>query len=339
MKPTDFSFYLTGFLTKYLPGETGTSKNTIDSYRDTFILFLRFLRDVKKIPTDQLTLSMVTKNIIVEYLDWMEKSRRCSTSTRNVRLAALHSFFKYLQYENPDNLLEWQKILSIPVKKTEKKTINYLTLDGIKLLLKMPNSSTMAGRRDLALLSLMYDTGARVQEIIDLSPSMIRFDKPYTIKLIGKGNKARIVPLMEPTVKILKIYMEEQGLLKSFANLYPLFFNNRKEKLTRAGVNYILAKYKNLARNEDQTLIPKVFSCHCLRHSKAMHLLQAGVNLVYIRDILGHTSVQVTEIYAKTDSKQKREAIENAYVDVLPNEEPKWHKNEDLLSWLRSFNK
>jgi integrase/recombinase XerD len=308
MKPTDFSFYLTGFLTKYLPGETGASKNTIGSYRDTFILFLRFLRDVKTIPTDQLTLSMVTKNIVVEYLDWTEEHRKCSISTRNVRLAALHSFFRYLQYENPDNLLEWQKILSIPVKKAEKKTINYLTLNGIKLLLKMPDLYTVTGRRNLALLSLMYDTGARVQEIIDLTPTMVRFDKPYTIKLIGKGNKARIVPLMEPTVEILKKYMEEQDLLKNSSNLYPLFPNNRKEKLTRAGVNYILTKYKNLARKEDQTLIPEVFSCHCLRHSKAMHLLQAGVNLVYIRDMLGHTSVQVTENYAKSDSKQKREA-------------------------------
>ncbi|WP_019157274.1 site-specific integrase [Robertmurraya massiliosenegalensis] len=339
MKPTDFSFYLTGFLTKYLPGETGASKNTIDSYRDTFILFLRFLRDVKEIPTDQLTLNLITKNTVVEYLDWTEEYRKCSISTRNVRLAALHSFFKYLQYENPDNLLEWQKILSIPVKKAEKKTINYLTLNGIKLLLKMPNVNTVAGRRDLALISLMYDTGARVQEIIDLTPSMVRFDKPFTIKLIGKGNKARIVPLMEPTVKIIKKYMEEQGLLKNSSNLYPLFFNNRKEKLTRAGVNYILTKYKNLARKEDHTLIPEVLSCHCLRHSKAMHLLQAGVNLVYIRDMLGHTSVQVTEIYAKTDSRQKREAIEKAYVDVLPNEEPEWQKNEDLLGWLQSFNK
>lgn len=339
MKPTDFSFYVTGFLTKYLPGETGASKNTIGSYRDTFILFLRFLRDIKEIPTDQLTLSMVTKNIVVEYLDWTEEYRNCSISTRNVRLAALHSFFKYLQYENPDNLLEWQKILSIPVKKTEKKTINYLTLDGIKLLLKMPNLYTVSGRRDLALLSLMYDTGARVQEIIDLTPSMVRFDKPYTIKLIGKGNKARIVPLMEPVVENLKKYMEEQGLLNNYSNLYPLFFNKRREKLTRAGVNYILTKYKNLARKENQTLVPEIFSCHCLRHSKAMHLLQAGVNLVYIRDILGHTSVQVTEIYAKTDSKQKREAIEKAYVDVIPTEEPEWQKNEDLLGWLRSFNK
>lgn len=185
---------------------------------------------------DSLTLNMITKKIVVDYLDWTEEVRRCSISTRNVRLAALHSFFKYLQYENPDNLLEWQKILSIPVKKAKKKTINYLTVDGIKLLLKMPNVDTMVGRRDLALLTLMYDTGARVQEIIDLIPSMVRFDKPYTIKLIGKGNKARIVPLMEPTVRILKRYMEEQGLLKSSSNLYPLFFNKRGEKLTRAGM-------------------------------------------------------------------------------------------------------
>lgn len=339
MKPTDFSYYLTGFLTKFLPGETGASKNTIASYRDTFILFLRFLSDEKQIPADSLTLNMITKNMVVDYLDWTEEVRRCSKSTRNVRLAALHSFFNYLQYENPDHLLEWQRILSIPVKKTEKKTINYLTLDGIKLLLEMPNLNKMAGRRDLALLTVMYDTGARVQEIIDLTPSMVRFDKPYTIKLIGKGSKARIVPLMGPTMQILKRYMKEQDLLENSSNLYPMFFNKRKEKLTRAGVNYILAKYKNLAREESKTLIPEVFTCHCLRHSKAMHLLQAGVNLVYIRDILGHCSVQVTEIYAKADSKQKREAIEKAYIDVSPTDEPMWEKNEDLLTWLQSFNK
>jgi site-specific recombinase XerD len=282
---------------------------------------------------------MVTKDMVVEYLDWTENERGCSAATRNVRLAALHSFFHYLQYQNPDNLLEWQRILSIPVKKTEKKTINYLTLDGIKLLLKMPNQRTRTGRRDLALLSLMYDTGARVQELIDLIPSQVRFNKPYTVKLLGKGNKARIVPLQEPAIQLLKRYMEEESLLDPSANMHPLFFNNRKEKLTRAGVNYILAKYKDMARKQDNSLIPEVLTCHCLRHSKAMHMLQSGVNLVYIRDILGHCSVQVTEIYAKVDSKQKREAIEKAYVDVTPPKEPVWQQNNDLLSWLKNFNR
>lgn len=339
MKPTDLSYYLTSFLSKYLPSEIGAGKNTIASYRDTFILFLSFLKDVKGIPADRLTLSMVTKDMVVEYLEWTESGRGCSAATRNVRLAAIHSFFHFLQYQNPDNLAEWQRILSIPVKKTERRTINYLTLDGIKLLLKMPDQGTAVGRRDLTLLTLLYDTGARVQELIDLTPSQVRFDKPYTVKLIGKGNKARIVPLMEPTKLLLKRYMEEQRLADPPANMHPLFFNKRKQKLTRAGVNYILAKYKDRARNEGKSLIPEVLTCHSLRHSKAMHLLQAGVNLVYIRDILGHCSVQVTEIYAKADSKQKREAIEKAYTDVTPKEAPVWHRNEDLLSWLKNFNR
>jgi site-specific recombinase XerD len=137
MKPTDFSYYLTGFLTKYLPDEKGASANTIASYRDTFILFLVFARDRKGIKANQITLSNITKDMIVEYLDWIETERNCSAATRNVRLAALHSFFQYLQYQNPDNLLEWQRILAIPVKKTSKQRFSYLTLDGIKLLLAM----------------------------------------------------------------------------------------------------------------------------------------------------------------------------------------------------------
>lgn len=274
----------------------------------------------------------------MEFLSWLERERCCCAATRNVRLAALHSFFKYLQYQNPENLAEWQRILSIPVKRTEKPAISYLSVEGIRLLLEGPDQSTRNGRRDLALLSLMYDSGARVQEIIDLTPSMVRLDPPCTVKLIGKGNKARIVPLLEQQVQFLKIYMTEHKLLEPFANMYPLFCNSRKEKLTRAGVNYILTKYADRAREKEPSLIPEKLSCHCIRHSKAMHLLQAGVNLVYIRDILGHSSVQVTEIYARTDSHQKREAIEKAYSDVSPKEAPPWLTNDNLLSWLKSFN-
>jgi site-specific recombinase XerD len=339
MKPTDFSKNLTDFLTCYLPGERGASKNTIASYKDTFILFLTFLKEGKGISAERLTLSQITKEIVVEFLGWLEEERRCCAATRNVRLAALHSFFKYLQYHNPENLMEWQRILSIPVKRAEKPTINYLSVEGIRLILEGPDQSTRNGRRDLALLSLMYDSGARVQEIIDLTPSMVRLDQPSTVKLIGKGNKARIVPLLEQQVKFLRIYMTEQKLLEPYANMYPLFSNSRKEKLTRAGVNYILAKYANPARMKEPSLIPEKLSCHCLRHSLAMHLLQSDVNLVYIRDILGHSSVQVTEIYARADSRQKREAIEKAYSDVSPKEAPSWLANDDLLSWLKSFNK
>lgn len=339
MRVTDFSKSLTDFLTAYLPGEKGISKNTVASYKDTFVLFLTFLKDEKGILADKLTLKQIRKETILDFLNWIEETRHCCIATRNVRLAALHSFFQYLQYKNPEDLMEWQRILSIPVKKTERASINYLSLDGIRLILDEPDRSTRNGRRDLALLSLMYDSGARVQEIIDLTPSMVRLDAPCTVKLIGKGNKARIVPLLDVQVKFLKTYMIEQKLTDPYANMYPLFSNSRKEKLTRAGVNYILAKYAKQAKDKNSTLIPEKISCHCLRHSKAMHMLQSGVNLVYIRDILGHTSIQVTEIYARTDSRQKREAIENAYTDVLPKDTPPWMVNDNLLEWLKSFSK
>lgn len=182
-----------------------------------------------------------------------------------------------------------------------------------------------------------FQNTARVQEIINLTASSVRLTKPFTIKLLGKGNKARIVPLMDEEVVHLKSYMERNGLLQPQANLYPLFYNSRKEKLTRAGVHHILNHYASMAREKDQKLIPEKISPHSLRHSKAMHLLQAGVNLVYIRDILGHESVQTTEVYARVDSKQKREAIEKAYADVVKREVPAWTNNDNLLEWLKSF--
>lgn len=289
------------------------------------------------ISVNKLAIKDVTKQSVVKFLDWLQVERKNSNATRNLRLAAIHSFFKYIQYFAPDNLYEYQSILSIKVKKKEKPIINYLTLDGIRLLLKQPDSATPKGRRDLALLSLMYDTGARVQEIVDLTPAALHMDKPTTIRVTGKGNKTRIIPLLEAQVKIIGSYMSENNLTKPYAGSYPLFYNSRKEKLTRAGITHILLKYADMARKENQNLITDKISCHVIRHSKAMHLLQAGVNLIYIRDILGHVSVETTEIYARADSKQKREAIEKAYVEVVNKEEPIWQENKNLLSWLKSF--
>lgn len=145
--------------------------------------------------------------MLVEFLYWLQSERKCSSSTRNVRLAALHSFFRFLQYQHPENICEWQRILSIKVKKSKKEAINYLSIDGIKLLLEQPDTSTPKGRRDLAMLALMYDCAARVQEISDLKTSSLRMNKPFTIKLVGKGNKARIVPLMEEEIAHVRRYM------------------------------------------------------------------------------------------------------------------------------------
>ena len=202
-------------------------------------------------------------------------------------------------------------------------------------------TNTKLGRRNLALIALLYDSGARVQELIDLSPASLNLNKPYCITLFGKGSKKRIVPLQEEQVKLLKSYMEENNLDKLANNQRPLFANNRGEKLTNAGVTYILNMYAGNARLLKPELIADKISPHTLRHSKAMHLLQAGVNLVYIRDILGHVSIQTTEIYARADSKQKREALEAAYVGVIPNLsiEGSWEKDSQLKTWLKNLSK
>ena len=337
MNTTDFARYLTGFLSGYLPHERGYSPNTISAYRDTFVHFLTFVSRIKHIKAEKLDMKSITKTLIVEFLDWLQTERKNSATTRNHRLAALHSFFKYMQYQDPDNLCGYQEILSIKTKKTKGRTLNYLTIDGIKLLLEQPDITTKRGCRDLALLSLMYDSGARVQEVIDLTPSNIRLEMPCTIKIRGKGNKSRIVPLLQQQVTILRKYLNCFDLHKPHTKQYPLFSNGRLMKLTRAGVTYILQKYADKARKNNPGLIPSKISCHSLRCSKAMHLLQAGVNLVYIRDIPGHKSVQTTEIYARADSKQKREAIEMAYVDVAPKEKPVWENNKNLLDWLKNL--
>lgn len=341
MKTTNFAKYLSNFLAKYLPGERNVSPNTILDYKDTFVQFITFMKEQKNVSVQKLTLEKITKESVIAFLDWLQQSRHCGNATRNYRLAAIRSFFSYLQYENPERMFEWQKILSIKVKKHEKKSIHYLTTDGIKLILEQPDISVRTGRRNLALLALMYDSGARVQEMVDLTPSSIRLDSPSIVKIVGKGRKARIVPLQEEQTVFLKQYMQENHLFEQHANLYPLFSNNRNAKLTRAGVTYILKTYANQARKINPGIIPEPVSCHTFRHSKAMHLLQAGVNLVYIRDILGHVSIQTTDIYARSDSKQKRIAIEKAYTEMKPEKSKvkSWEKDGNLLEWLKNLKK
>ena len=339
---TDFAKSLSKFLSEYLPYERNMSPNTVTSYRDTFVQFIGYMKDVQKIRVEQLTLDTITRQRVLDFLSWVQKERNCGIATRNHRLAAIHSFMSYLQYEEIHHLYEWQRILSIKAMKDEKKSINYLTADGIKLLLEQPDITTRNGRRNLALLALMYDTGARVQEIIDLTPESLKTEStPYTIRLFGKGRKSRVVPLIDEQIVILKRYMQQNHLFENCKLKHPLFFNSRNEKLTRAGVTYILKTYVGMAKQVTPALVPSIISCHTLRHSKAMHLLQAGVNLVYIRDLLGHVSIQTTEIYARADHKQKREALEKAYTNLIPEKakECEWEHNQNLLYWLKGLNK
>ena len=312
--------------------------NTVRSYRDAFSLLLLYCRNERQLPPHKLTLEQIDRHLVEDFLQWLETFRGCSAGTRNNRLAAIHAFYTYLQYEMPHFLERCQEILSIPYKKTQKKVMSYLTLDEMQALLAQPNANTPAGRRDLAMLSLLYDTGARVQELADLTFGDVRLSSPTVIRLTGKGGKARLVPIMAPTEKLLRAYLEEQDSHYSAHNGYPLFCNRAGKKLTRAGIAYILNKYVRQAQSLGGIPPQTVVSPHVLRHSKAMHLLQSGVNLVYIRDLLGHADVSTTEIYARADERFKREALMLAYPSPSPDPETTaWQKNEDLLDWLKSL--
>lgn len=337
---TDFAKHLSCFLSDYMPYERSVSKNTILAYKDAFVGFIDYMNGQKKIPVGKLKLEHLTKENVTGYLRWIVKTRNITPQTRNYRLAAIRSFCNYLQYKEIDKLPQWQGILTIPQLKTERKTIEYLTPEGIKLLFAQPDMSTEKGRRHLALLSIMYDTAARVQEVADLTMGSLRIEaEPYTVKIVGKGRKARIVPLSSEQAMLLRSYIEEHSTALS-THSSPLFQNSRGTKLTREGIAYILRRYANMARMVMPSLIPKVISPHCLRHSRAMHLLQNGnTHIVDIRDILGHESIQTTSIYVKADSKTKREALEKAYQGTTPQPptDRLWERDRDLLEWLKRF--
>ena len=339
---TDFAKWLNKFFSEYLQTERYVSPNTIKSYRDTFKLLIQYYRDIHKINLEHLTLKVITRTNINGFLSWLVENRKCGIASRNYRLAAIHSFIRYLQYEHVLSLEQWQDILTIKAMKQEKKPLNYLSIDGVKLLLEQPDITTRNGRRHLAILSLLYETGARVQELIDLTPESLRISsEPYTILIYGKGRKHRIIPLVKEQIQILHKYMNENHLFDPKRQKSPLFYNARGEKLTRSGITFILKTYANMARIQNNTLIPNIISPHSLRHSKAVHLLQAGVNLVYIRDILGHVSIQTTDIYARADAKMKREALEKAYQPIYSTaySDREWEHNKNLLDWLTNLGK
>ncbi len=343
MTNTDFAKQISKFLTVYLPYERNVSPNTILSYKDLFVQFIEYMRDIKRVKIEKLKLEYYNKENVLAFLDYLIQEKGLSNRTRNQRLALMRNFATWLQYTEIDKMDQWQKICTIPRMKEADTELGYLSVEGIQLILKQPDSNSSRGIRHKAILALMYETGMRVQEVVDLAIDSVRMEiKPYTLRIVGKGNKARIVPLFDNVADILKKYMEsEQSIMCKIPKQHSLFYNARGEKMTRAGITYILKKYSDMARQENSDLIPNKVSCHMLRHSKAMHLLQADVNLVYIRDLLGHVSIETTEIYARADSRSKREALEKVSLKISgeSKNKPQWEGNKTILDWLKGFQK
>jgi integrase/recombinase XerD len=336
MIPTSLAKFLHAFFTEYLPMQRNVSPHTIRSYRDVMTLLLRFCRDHKGLTIERLRIEELSAGLVIDFLDSLETDRGCSIRTRNQRLAALHAFVRYLQVEAPEHMLHCQRLLAIPFKRYDRPALHYLSADQMRAILSRPDLGTPIGRRDLALLSVLYDTGARVQEVIDLTRRDVRLDAPAQLRLAGKGGKTRIVPLMPNTVALLSDHLHEYGLDQPDRLGSHVFVNRSQQRLTRSGIWRLLQKYAVRARLVCPHL-PKQISPHIFRHSKAMHLLQAGIPLVIIRDFLGHADITTSEIYARADLDMKRRALEKIAPPAAPRSFPSWQDDSELLTWLRAL--
>lgn len=334
-----FADCLQKFFMNYLGYEKAVSSNTTRSYRDTFVLLLDFLHEERGLEPDQIKLDHINRDTTLAFLDWLESIKNSSCSTRNQRCSAIKSFAKFMMYREPDFMAQWSAISAIKVKQTVKETVKHLSVEAIADILSSIPQSSPRGRRDFTMLSLLYYTGARVSELIGLTPASVRLEMPYTIELFGKGSKKRIIPIDKPLAILLKSYMEENSLLSPYRLNTPLFFNGSMQALTSPGVTYVINKYVEPLRKDKTTLFSIKVTPHIFRHSRAMHLLDAGVNLIIIRDLLGHVSVKTTEVYARANIKAKNAALEKAYATVGQTEPDikNWSNNAKLKAYLKSL--
>lgn len=334
--PTSLGRSLRGFFADHLPKVRGASPHTVQSYRDALVLLLRFIAVRGRRAVAFLDFDDIAPEDILAFLDHLETERSNGATTRNARLAAIHAFARYTAAGHPEHLERCQRILAIPFKRAHQRVVEYLEAEELRAILDAPDCTTAEGRRDHALLLTLFNTGARVQEIVDLRPCDLQLVRPLQVRLCGKGRKERICPLWPHTADILRTLLAERRMDPTATS--TLFRNRRGEPLTRFGVRYLLRKYVTIARSAVPTLSVKRVHPHTMRHTTAVHLLQAGVDLVTISHWLGHASVETTNRYAAVDLETKRAALVKARplgkIDVGLAE---WRTNASILKWLESL--
>lgn len=328
---TNFPSLLEAFFTERLMGQRQASMHTIASYRDTFCLLFRFVQESLKKTPSTVTLDDLDAPFIGFFLDQLEKERNNCARTRNVRLAAIHSFFKYVALREPDHSALIQRVLAMPSKCYDRRPIDYLTQSEVEALLAAPDRQTWVGRRDRALLLLAVQTGLRVSELIGLKHQDIILGTGAHVRCRGKGRKERCTPLRKDTVAALRAWLHEQP----GNSLGPLFPNRCGGLLSRDGVEYLLAKYVAVAQEHCPSLLRKRVSPHVLRHTTAMDLLHHGADRFVIALWLGHESVETTHMYVHADMKLK----ERVLAKTCPlNAHPGRYKPSDkLLAFLKGL--
>jgi len=314
MKKNEMYFYqlLRDFLHDYLISKRNFSEKTARAYRQTLNLHRKYLWEIKGIRFDKMDFNCFSRSIVYDFLMWLKETRKNSTQTLNLRLSAIKSFLKYCSEEDLELMPVYLDVSSIHAfKGTKNPSVEYLTQKQLKLLFSLPNMSTRLGRRDRFFMIFAYETGARLQELLDLQlGSIIRSDSSVRIRIHGKGNKTRYVPLLGATVDHLDSYLtgyHKDSHKKDF--LFYTIHDAKKTQMKPGTVDYLLKKYGKLA-NETDNAFPENLHAHILRHSIAMAMYKKGVPLSYIRDFLGHSSIETTIIYSYSDAETVTKALE-----------------------------
>ena len=318
------------FLLEHVITDRNFARNTQVSYRDALVLLLPYLSNVRHKGVDRLTIDDLSPPLVRSFLEYLEKERGCCGTTRNLRLATIHSLAKFIAMHCPEQVSWYAAIRTVPFKKTVKSTLNYLDKEEMDVLLKTPDMNMPQGARDYALLLFLYNSGARAGEAAHLSLSDITWGSSPSVRLTGKGNKTRRCPIWQQTADALKSLAFGRGAQEF------VFLNRLDQPLTRFGIYSLVRRAVAQATKTLPSLADKRISPHCLRHTCAVHLLRSGVDINTIRAWLGHVSLDTTNIYAEVDLEMKAKAL--AHCDQ-PDEvlvKP-WHSNPGLLDFLRSL--
>jgi site-specific recombinase XerD len=322
------------FLSHYMPVQKGHSSNTVAAYRDAIKLLLCYVADTLKKSVDKLNIEDVTEKVVLGFLDYIEQQRGCAATTRNARLAAIRSLFAFIARENPELVLQAQQIRTIPLKRTEHNTVEYLEEKELQAVLDAVNINSRTGLRDRTLFLLLYNTGARVSEVVNLQLTDLRLDAAQ-VTLHGKGNKDRSCPLWPETVAALEAYIKQRQ--PKATETEQVFLNANGGPITRFGIRHITRKYGVKARAKQPTMDDKPLNPHRIRHTTAMHLLRAGNDINMVSYWLGHAHLNTTHAYVEIDMETKRKMLEKTPAPQV-GKKPPWHRPK-LLQWLKELTK
>lgn len=330
MSSDPFPRLLHAFFHERMLQQQNASVHTVHSYRDTWRLFLKFVARRRGRTVARLALADLTTDEVSAFLQYTETERGDTIGTRNCRLSALRAFFGFVAEREPTAIAQCSEVLCIPTKRAPTPAPCYLEPEEVTAILAQPDRSTIEGQRDYALLSFLYNTGARIQEALDVCPRAIRFEPPACVRLYGKGRKERLCPLWPETVSLLRGLLQRQPRKED----QPIFVNRYGVPLGASGVRYKLAHYVETAARTVPSLASKRVTPHSFRHATAAHLVAAGVDITVIRSWLGHVSLDTTNHYAQANLEAKRKAFESLETPPGPQRPPSWKTDKGVLAWL-----